>query len=397
MTSTSKKRKLITTTLTEVTTAVVKKQTPSTTTTTTTSELRTRSRRVYNELVGLDPLMVIPTVVLSLISEYADNKRLVVLYSSNFWLPVDGPKFGVVESTDHNSAPTFEVSNVSVGAKMEVNNGVYASMGGYLYRHYHFTYQSSSYCNGKRLGPYNQMIRFDMDNSDGSEGMVLKGTTTGHQTTGWISALNNNLYMGANDFSDYKQTYIIDVYDPTRDSWTTVDNARLVSAHGHEGGRSVAINSRLIVCSGHRDTTMETWDPRSNLDWKLLAPIPNWRQDFSMLATPSEHTFIVVGGSTWDSGFAFSSHKTSDPKYVFEYDTRNNQWLTHDQPTSVYRPIPIPHHAQYNDSAAFIDNTLVYFSSGDSANMHYYHQQFHQWIPMFTPFRCIEHIVTAVI
>jgi hypothetical protein len=321
----------------------------------------------------------------------------VVLYSSNFWLPVDGPKFGVVESTDHNSSPTFEVSNVSVDATMDVNNGVYASMGGYLYRHYHFTYESPNYCNGKRFGTYNKMTRFDMDSGDGSEGMVLKGATTGHHTTGWISALNNNLYMGAKSYDDLKEKYIIDVYDPTLDSWTTVDNGRLVSARGHEGGRSVAINSRLIVCSGHRDTTMETWDPRSNLDWKLLAPIPNWREGFSMLATPSEHTLLLVGVITGYSCCDFTTQNTRDSKYVFEYDTRNNQWLTHDQPTSVYRPIPIPHHAQYNDSASFIDNTLVYFSSGDSANMHYYHQQFHQWIPMFTPFRCIKHIVTAVI
>jgi hypothetical protein len=338
--------------------------------------LTKKGRAIYNELVGLNTLMVIPAVIHMIIADYADNRRLMV--ACRYHVGTDAPRcdrlFTIESNDDDDKHP--KVTNESITTLFEATayNGVCDSIGEYVYHHYTSL--------GARIT--HVLARYHYDTLTREEMTTLPDNIHIMDGVG-CSFVNDRLYLGVY----INKIYTLGNYDPVTDAWT-FGLKGMKGIHGHSLGRCISINNRIYACSGYHDTTTESVDPRDhNEDWSVHAPIPFWRQQFSTVATPNGHSFLVIGGTS--VSYTESFYAPGDCTEAVEYDTRNNKWFTHKSDSKLCPPLitKTPSVFQLSGNAMRIDNTLIYMAYDDlRASAFYYNigDGSGSWKPMREPF-----------
>ena len=345
--------------------------------------LTKKGRAIYNELVGLNPLMVIPAVIHMIIADYADNRRLMVACRSHG--SMDAPRrnrlFAIESNDDDDKHPKVTDESRTTPFETTAYNGVCDSIGGYIYHHYTEPRVENP---GALCATTHVLARYHYDTLAREEMTALHDNVPVMDGVG-CSFVNDRLYVGVH----INDIYMLSNYDPVTDAWT-FSLKGMKGIHGHSSGRCISINNRIYTCSGYYDTTTESVDPRDhNEDWSVHAPMPFWRQGFSTVATPNGHSFLVIGGSSIT--FADSSYAPGDCTESVEYDTRNNKWFTHKSDSKLCPPLTTKIHSAFrlSGNAMRIDNTLIYMVYDDlRASALYYNigDSSGSWKPMREPF-----------
>jgi N-acetylneuraminic acid mutarotase len=100
----------------------------------------------------------------------------------------------------------------------------------------------------------------------------LPGSASAHAAPA-IGAINGKLYVAGGLDGNGALTNVLEVYNPTANSWTTLAHMPIAVTNA----ASVALNGQLYIFGGNNGTsdvtTVQAYDPHKN-KWKTLPSLP---------------------------------------------------------------------------------------------------------------------------
>lgn len=361
---------------------------------------RLQGTQLYREVYAC-LVTILPDVLMPIITEYVGPKHLLVMYQEDKYNPqfvsvtsIQGGSPPVVEISPKLDTHTKEASGVP-STQLPCQTAICAgTIGEHTYIYY--TYATASH----RYKFKTSMVRYDMSKHTS----VVLPSLEYDRTTKLACTLNDLLYIGKPARVSGGKVDM-NCYYPIANVWSSTLKP-MCSPRAHERGGMLALEGRIIACSGAYDRVTEAWDPRSPDGWQELTPMTYARADFSMVAAPhNDHSFLMIGGTNHDVDIKYNLFQ-SHYRGIREYDTRNNQWIAHNYDSLLYPALPLQSPSTDRRAvagrAAVIDGTLILvpnmnFFAGPSPHGYYLDNIQHTWLKFQLPhaYNGLEYIMFA--